>query len=72
MSVCSHTWDDMGLSLHNLNLMLRLRTFLLHHFGKNAYSHDLAYLGLHIHIVLITSVHAISHKGLASHDTEDE
>lgn len=62
----------MGLSLHNLSLMLRLRTFLLYHFGKIAYSLDLAYLGIHIHIVLISSVHAISRKALASHDTEDE
>lgn len=62
----------MGFSLYNLSLMLRLRTFLLHHFGKIAYSHGLAYLVIYIHIVLITSVHAISRKALASHSTEDE
>lgn len=51
---------------------MRPRTFLLHHFGRIAYSHILAYLGTYSDIVLIISVHVISRKAAASRSTEDE
>lgn len=62
----------MELSLHSLSLMMKPRTFLLHHFGRIAYSRVLAYLGIYSDTVLIISVHVISHKAAASHSTEDE
>lgn len=48
------TWDCY---MHSLSLMMRPRTFLLHRFGKIAYSHISAYSGICSNIVLITSVH---------------